>query len=134
MTSTVADQGNDRFRVKAVAVGRDGSFGVRRQSTVATPLSSGCAGVRVSSKSQSDVALRFPPQPMMLEVSGAVSVENQTVRFKCADLVEESSVSVDGVRQDFQVQEKPGGAGVPANRFGRIASPHQRTGIYRAAD
>jgi hypothetical protein len=70
LTSTMADQTKDRFRVKAVAVGEKA----------------------------------LPDQ-------GSVSVEEQTVRFCRAGLVEEYSVSMDGVRQDFVVLERPAGQG-----------------------
>ncbi|MBE2181168.1 MAG: WD40 repeat domain-containing protein, partial [Chthoniobacterales bacterium] len=42
-----------------------------------------------------------------LESSGTVSVDGQTVRFTRPGLVEEYSVSMDGVRQDFVVLERP---------------------------
>jgi hypothetical protein len=38
-------------------------------------------------------------------------VTGQTVRFTRAGLVEEYSVSMDGVRQDFVVPQKPAGDG-----------------------
>ena len=40
-----------------------------------------------------------------------VSLDGQTVRFTRPGLVEEYSVSMDGVRQDFMVLERPAGAG-----------------------
>ena len=43
--------------------------------------------------------------------TGAVGVDSQTVRFERAGLVEEYAVSLDGVRQDFVVTEKPAGVG-----------------------
>ncbi len=44
-----------------------------------------------------------------LSPQGTVTVDGQTVRFTRAGLVEEYSVSLDGVRQDFVVTEKPAG-------------------------
>ncbi len=83
LTSTVADQTNDRIRVKATAVGQKA-----------------------------------------LPASGEVFVAGQTVRFCRPGLVEEYSVSMDGVRQDFVVLERPGGASVPASRLvSSLASP-----------
>ena len=46
-----------------------------------------------------------------LAARGTVTVGGQTVRFTRAGLVEEYSVSMDGVRQDFVVTDKPAGAG-----------------------
>jgi trimeric autotransporter adhesin len=43
--------------------------------------------------------------------TGTVTVDNQTVRFERAGLVEEYGVSLDGVRQDFVVTSKPAGVG-----------------------
>jgi hypothetical protein len=45
-------------------------------------------------------------------------VDGQTVRFSRPGLVEEYSVSMDGVRQDFVVTEKPAGAGHLQVRLG----------------
>ena len=42
-----------------------------------------------------------------LASTGTVSVTGQRVRFSRPGLVEEYSVSMDGVRQDFVVTEKP---------------------------
>lgn len=52
----------------------------------------------------------------LLPSVGQVIVTEQLVRFIRPGLTEEYSVSVDGVRQDFVVLEKPGGAGVSVNR------------------
>src|ERR1051326_3615112 len=49
-------------------------------------------------------------RPTMLQTTGDVSVDGQTVRFSRPGLVEEYSVSVDGVRQDFVVLERPSAA------------------------
>jgi hypothetical protein len=46
-----------------------------------------------------------------LLTSGSVSVEGECVRFIRSGLVEEYTVSMDGVRQDFVVLERPAGAG-----------------------
>ena len=43
--------------------------------------------------------------------TGTVSVDQQTVRFERTGLVEEYAVSMDGVRQDFVVTDKPAGVG-----------------------
>ena len=46
-----------------------------------------------------------------------MSLDGQTVRFTRPGLVEEYSVSMDGVRQDFVVLERPSGAGELAVRL-----------------
>jgi hypothetical protein len=46
-----------------------------------------------------------------LPFEGNVSIDGQVVRFTRPGLVEEYTVSMDGVRQDFVVQERPKGVG-----------------------
>lgn len=70
LTSTVANQPSDRFRVMAEAVDQQA-----------------------------------------LARQGSISLAGQTVRFTRGGLVEEYSLSMDGVRQDFIVTEKPAGTG-----------------------
>jgi hypothetical protein len=89
LTSMVTGQANDRFRLVAAAVGRAGAEG-------------------------SPLPTEFWPsvaRSAALPRTGAVEVAGQLVRFVRPGLTEEYSVSVDGVRQDFVVQEKPAGAG-----------------------
>ena len=52
-----------------------------------------------------------------MEDAGIISLAGQTVRFTRPGLVEEYSVSMDGVRQDFLVPERPVGAGELAVRL-----------------
>lgn len=91
LTSTVQGQPNDCFRVKTVAVVCEGRAG--------SPL-------------RADRALSTPNPPgderFMLPTGGQISVQDETVRFTRPGLVEEYSVSMDGVRQDFFVLENPG--------------------------
>ena len=54
---------------------------------------------------------QHPTLNNQLANGGNVSVDGQTVRFSRAGLVEEYSVSMDGVRQDFVVMQCPAGAG-----------------------
>jgi hypothetical protein len=54
----------------------------------------------------------------MLSATGVVSVEGQTVRFTRSGLVEEYTVSMDGVKQDFLVLERPGESRVRARQLG----------------
>ena len=84
LTSTVTNTPSDRFRVTAAAVGR------------VTPCAPGAAD-RTSN--------------IQLENAGIITLAGQTVRFSRPGLVEEYSVSMDGVRQDFLVLERPAGAG-----------------------
>jgi hypothetical protein len=87
LASTVTNQANDCFRVRAVEVGRV-------QSADLQPV----LGRRDSKVGQT---------PVLLRGEGEISVAGQTVRFIRPGLVEEFSVSMDGVRQDFVVMEKP---------------------------
>lgn len=85
LTSTVTNQVNDRFEVKAVMLTRH-------------------------------VAEQVPDRPistdgLRLSESGEISVKGQTARLSRPGLVEEYGVSMDGVRQDFVVTEKPAGNG-----------------------
>src|SRR5262245_11800160 len=51
------------------------------------------------------------PEAEKLPSTGAVSIDGQTVRFVRPALVEEYSASMDGVRQDFVLLERPEGEG-----------------------
>jgi hypothetical protein len=84
LTSTFTNL-TDRFRVEAVGLGRK----VRPESSNRQPFTS-------------DIEL---PE------DGVVGVEGQKVRFIRPGLVEEYSVSMDGVRQDYIVTQRPAGAG-----------------------
>ena len=77
---------SERFRVVAVAVGR---------RDAADPTSN----------------TQHRTSNVRLEAAGSVAVDGQTVRFIRPGLTEEYTVSMDGVRQDFVVLERPAGAG-----------------------
>jgi hypothetical protein len=81
LTSTVTNTVSDRFRVTAMAVGR---------TTANATFNS-----------------QFPESNIPLPDAGEVSVSGQTVRFSRPGLTEEYSVSMDGVRQDFIVEQAP---------------------------
>ena len=81
LTSTVTNTVSDLFRVTAMAVGRKAE-----DATVDSP---------------------FSEASIPLAGAGNVSVCGQTVRFSRPDLREEYSVSMDGVRQDFIVEQAP---------------------------
>jgi hypothetical protein len=63
-----------------------------------TTLSRWCPRLAVSSEGE-------------LPTTGTVSVEDKLVRFTRPGVTEEYSVSVDGVRQDFVIAERPAGTG-----------------------
>ncbi|MBE0544925.1 MAG: hypothetical protein IH623_26605 [Verrucomicrobia bacterium] len=101
LTSTVPGQPNDRFRVVAVAIGRTGeAFGV--------PASAGGSSepFQRSGSIAAEPAKAGTPNHL-LPYAGTPSIDAQTVRFIRPGLVEEYTVSMDGVRQDFVVLEKP---------------------------
>jgi hypothetical protein len=89
LTSTVQGRPADRFRVVATAVGRERSARLRP-----------ALNVEVES---------LPPETFNLKLStrGNVAVGEKLVRFSRPGLVEEYTVSMDGVRQDFVVLDKP---------------------------
>ena len=98
LTSTVIPPGgtvNDRFRLVAAEVGR---------VTLCAPSATG--GV-------TDRSANLQPSTSGIELSatGTVSIDGQSVRFTRPGLVEEYTTSMDGVRQDFVVLERPPGLG-----------------------
>ena len=96
LTSTVTNTPSDRFRVTAMAVGR------------VTPCAPEASRTSNNQPSTSNIPL---------EDAGIISVAGQTVRLSRPGLVEEYSVSMDGVRQDFVVPARPAGAGELAVRL-----------------
>src|SRR5262249_24940733 len=85
LTSTVADQTNECFRVKPVALSRV---------------------AKMRDPAEGPLGFVVP-----LSALGDVGVDGKTVRISRGGLVEEDSVSVDGVRQDFLLPERPAGTG-----------------------
>jgi len=81
LTSTVTNTVSDRFRVRAMKVGRTAP----------------------------NAAFDFqnPESSILLADAGEVTVGGQTVRLSRPGLTEEYSVSMDGVRQDFIVEQAP---------------------------
>jgi hypothetical protein len=94
LTSTVTNQPQDRFRVVAAAIGRSGL----RQSSAALEVSA------VYPKRQNTAAVQ---SAIALPRTGRVEMSDKLVRFIRPGLVEEYTVSMDGVRQDFVVLERP---------------------------
>ena len=100
LTSTVTNQVQDRFRVVATALGRTGSKPLSRPD--AHPLPTAWGEGRGEEATTSCCAASRP-----LARTGKVTVADQTVRYERPGLVEEYTVSMDGIRQDFVVLEKP---------------------------
>jgi len=101
LTSTVTDAVNDRFRLVATGVGR-----VTR-----------CALAAMGGVADGTSNIQPPTSNFQLSPIGNVSMAGQSVRFARPGLVEEYTVSMDGVRQDFLVLERPGDAGELALRL-----------------
>ena len=80
LTSTVTNGLKDRFRIVAATVHRQSSSSSFSSSSSST-----------------------------LQKTGIVSLEDQKVRFIRPGITEEYGVSMDGVRQDFLVRERPEG-------------------------
>jgi hypothetical protein len=104
LTSTPSNAAKDRFRVVAVAVGRQAGRakrgaserqGVEARQTLNAPCSEAAS----------------------LPDTGTVTIDGQTVRFTRPSLVEEYTVGMDGVRQDLLVPERPVGTGELAVRL-----------------
>jgi hypothetical protein len=87
LTSTVTNTMSDRFCVTAAAVGR------------VTPCAPGAADRTFN--------IQHSTFNAQLDDTGIVSVCGQTVRLSRPGLTEEYSVSMDGVRQDFIVEQAP---------------------------
>jgi hypothetical protein len=81
LTSTSSNATNDSFRVVAMKVGRE--------------------------TAQQPPAIQTPVSDIHLPGAGKVCVDDQLVRFSRNGLTEEYSVSLDGLRQDFMVQQPP---------------------------
>jgi hypothetical protein len=95
LSSTVAGAKDERFRVVAVAVGRDTE--ASRSAAFLEGLTPGGWGL--------------DQHPAPLAFTGSVTVAGPLARFIRAGLTEEYSVSMDGVRQDFVVDQRPEGEG-----------------------
>jgi len=95
LISTLPSQPHKGFRVKATALGRS----PKDRSTRLQPASDGC-------RSEASYIKSFLPK------LGQVCVDGDIVQFIRPGLVEEYTVSIDGVRQDFIVAERPSGEGL----------------------
>ena len=106
LTSTVSNTVNDRFRIVAQTVGRQVLESGSPLSLSLEP--NACQSDRGLPLSKT--LARLGP-PLCLPLQGTVFVTENVVRFVRLGLVEEYSVSMDGVRQDFVMTEKPAGEG-----------------------
>jgi hypothetical protein len=101
LTSTVIPPSrtvSDRFRIVATAVGRElGS--VERGSVEGGASVQRCDALTLNAR----LSLHAPRLPE----TGTVAIDGQSARFTRPGLVEEYRVSMDGVRQDFVVLERP---------------------------
>src|SRR5439155_9162432 len=105
LTSTVTNAVKDRFRIVAAGVGRVGeAFGV--------PASAGgaCESFQRFGLTAPEPAKAGTPNHR-LPRTGIVEVVGKLTRFVRAGLTEEYTVSMDGVRQDFVVRQRPAGTG-----------------------
>ncbi|HYV25900.1 MAG TPA: hypothetical protein VFA77_00060, partial [Candidatus Eisenbacteria bacterium] len=101
LTSTADGAKGDRFRIVARSVGREDESAGGRASL------SECADTRREDDGAHGVTLLTKSLPH----TGTVAVVEKVARFVRPGLVEEYSVSVDGVRQDFIIEQRPVGAG-----------------------
>ncbi len=113
LRSTANNAGEERFRVVAVAVGRTDDFEVRRQgpSSVAAPIWKSDWSALAVAEYEGGIAVPLSSQCSILPEQGKVSVVGSTARFIRPGLIEEYTVSMDGVRQDFIIEQRPGGTG-----------------------
>ena len=101
LNSTAVDGVSDRFLVVASSVGRtsvstrEKEPPARTSSTRHDPQEVVCAG----------------PSPRVLARTGMVKASEGLLPFIRPGLVEECSVSRDGIRQDFVIMERPGSDG-----------------------
>jgi hypothetical protein len=111
LSSTADGSSGERFRVMAMEVGRitpgapleDFSF------DFLNPSSPSLSSIPNGGEGREEEALRFIGK--RLPHSGIVNVTKNVVRFIRPGLTEEYSVSVDGVRQDFIIEQRPNGDG-----------------------
>jgi hypothetical protein len=109
LLSTAEESKGERFRVTALSVGR--RAGVAQPSRLrvgrASPPGVSPGGGTPPGLAGEDACATTLPR------AGTVAVAGNVARFLRPELVEEYSVSADGVRQDFVVLEKPAGNAHP---------------------
>ncbi len=106
LASTAAASEGERFRVMAVAVGRESeewSAAMLARPTAPTHP----PALRGDSQRVTEACREHA----LLAREGKVELAGQAARYVRLGLTEEYSVSVDGLRQDFVVEERPEGTG-----------------------
>src|SRR2546428_6141022 len=94
LTSSITNAMNDRFRLVATEVGR------------VTPCAPSLVGNSYDPETPNGAhGVTRPTMP--LPNTGTVSIDGENVRFIRPGLVEEYTVSMDGVRQDFIIEQRP---------------------------
>ncbi len=113
LTSTVEPQTGEKFRVLARAIGRNqGARTAESAGFERCGQELADSAVRAPGKSSQAVRMLGDGSVMTaLPPHGTVTVADKLVRCVRPGLTEEYSVSVDGVRQDFVVTERPTGSG-----------------------
>src|SRR6266496_937560 len=105
LTSTVTNAMKERFRVTATAVGRAGEpFGVPASAGGASKSFQRC-GLTAAEPAKARTPNHLLPR------TGTVEVADKLARFVRPGLTEEYTVSMDGVRQDFIIEQRTAGAG-----------------------
>jgi hypothetical protein len=109
LRSTADGTAGERFRVRAVAVGRE--FGAQYAAGFGVPPSGGPARVNAELQTMG-LGNLFPfAAAVLLPDFGSVNVTDDVAQFRRPGVTEEYSVSVDGVRQDFLIAQPPAGTG-----------------------
>ncbi len=111
LTSTVTNPVNDRFRIVAAAVGREAENVEGNVERGASEDVERGASERQSVEPSLHASRSHASRSHALADAGTVAIDGQTARFTRPRLVEEYSVSMDGVRQDFIIEQPPVGAG-----------------------
>ncbi|NOS69149.1 MAG: hypothetical protein HOP33_04385 [Verrucomicrobia bacterium] len=113
LSSTADTSSGERFRVMAVKVGRadDLGFGDRFRSAPVLGRSDANMADAFEQTTPPLLSTFLRPGTGALRETGVVSVTENVARFIRDGLTEEYTVSVDGVRQDFIVEQRPGGEG-----------------------
>src|SRR6266700_6023841 len=111
LTSTVTNPVNDRFRIVAAAVGREAENVEGNVERGASENVERGASERQSVEPSLHASRSHASRSHALADAGTVAIDGQTARFTRPRLVEEYSVSMDGVRQDFIIEQPPVGAG-----------------------
>ena len=127
LTSTVPNGENDRFRVRSASVGRSVNADASNPLAPFMPMNfAGPPGLGVRQSSGALEASAASPErqgtaalqdAIALPPTGTVQVADKVVRFLRPGVIEEYSVSMDGVRQDFVVRERPAGTAELAVRL-----------------